>query len=258
MADDYHQRGGGSGRVGRLIRERAATQAAQDRRVAAATGMSVQTASAARQRVELRWDAQAGTNVIGRAIAAGVIGAGDRQAELARCLGEPGYQRGLEQRIADAGGFSALPPSQASPEAAAVAASQGRVSSRHRNPLAAAAMARTPRVAARAADPAPTLFATGDLPPFTASGIDPQVLLSVPWQVRHAVASAPSQAEAYQMLQDYSGADAEDAAALEHGGDWANEDYARRVREWEVAGLSEDQAYVALFGDDAAPGAGGA
>lgn len=228
-----------------------------DRRAAARLGITVAQARRGREDLDLRVSAAAGTNVIGRAIDAGVIRAGDRQGELARCMGEPGYQRGLEQRIADAGGFSALPPSASTSSVAAAAGRPAGVSSRHRNPLAAAAMARTPRVAARAADPAPTLFATGDLPPFTASGIDPQVLLSVPWQARHAIASAPSQAEAYQMLQDYSGPDAEDAAALEHGGDWANEDYARRVREWEVAGLSEDQAYVALFGDDAAP-AGGA
>jgi hypothetical protein len=42
---------------------------------------------------------------------------------------------------------------------------------------------------------APTLFAGGDLPPFTASGLDPEMLIGLPFAMRHAAASevAPGQ-----------------------------------------------------------------
>jgi hypothetical protein len=100
------------------------------------------------------------------------------------------------------------------------------------NPLVAQARAGDPR-AATTAVPAPTLFAGGDLPPFTASGLDPRMLLQVPWQARHPVAEASTVAQAYALVQRYSGPDAEDAAAFELGGHQGNRAYATRVHQWQ-------------------------
>jgi hypothetical protein len=88
--------------------------------------------------------------------------------------------------------------------------------------------------------PPPTLFSGGDLPPFTASGIDPQELLTVPWFARHAVAAIDSKDEARELIDVYSGPDGDVAArsdrADQHPGnhayqhrvnDWANEAHAR-------------------------------
>lgn len=54
--------------------------------------------------------------------------------------------------------------------------------------------------------PAPTLFTTGDLPLFTASGIDPALLNQLPWVARHAAAKAPA-AEATAIFEEYAAAD---------------------------------------------------
>lgn len=50
---------------------------------------------------------------------------------------------------------------------------------------------------------APTLFESGDLPPFTASGVDPKILASLPWKVRHAAAASPSTATVYKWLEQF-------------------------------------------------------
>lgn len=106
-----------------------------------------------------------------------------------------------------------------------------------RNPLLTAARIEHPERFARAARTAtrPTLVTAGDLPPFTASGLDPQLLLTVPWQARHAVASAPTTAAAYGIIAEdegFSHSDAAPWAAVQHGGDPANAAYAQRIREW--------------------------
>jgi hypothetical protein len=118
-----------------------------------------------------------------------------------------------------------------------------------RNPIVAAARQRDPRaaVAADARGPAPTLFAAGDLPPFTASGIDPNVLLQVPWQARQPIAAAPSTAEAYALVQRYSGADAEADALFSLGNLPANVDYQQRTQAWLAAGMTDDEVMAALF-----------
>ena len=130
-----------------------------------------------------------------------------------------------------------------------------------RNPVVAAAAARDVHAYTAAAAKAapPTLFAGGDLPPFTASGIDPAKLLSVPWQARHAIAAAPTTGEAYRLQQDYSGPGAEDIAALEQGEHPGNLDYQRRAEQWLVDGMSNDELYGGLFGQtrDAAEDAEG-
>ncbi|CAN5388049.1 hypothetical protein BH10ACT8_BH10ACT8_11230 [soil metagenome] len=115
-----------------------------------------------------------------------------------------------------------------------------------RNPLAEELMdASGGRIAASAVSSAPTLFNTGDVPSYTSSGIAPELLMNVPWQARHAVAAAPSQAEAYQMLERYSGPDgAVDAQMFaDHPG---NHEYAARVQAWQHSAMSDDQIFHSL------------
>jgi hypothetical protein len=116
-----------------------------------------------------------------------------------------------------------------------------------RNPLVdeASALPGGRRLVTNAAknDPSvPTLFASGDLPVFTASGVDPSALLSVPWYARHAVAAAPSRAEAFGLIEAYSGPDGDIAAKLEGTADHpGNLDYQGRVTEWLMRGETAAQ-----------------
>lgn len=119
------------------------------------------------------------------------------------------------------------------------------------------ALARTPSclAKARAAAPEPTLFGGGalDLPPFTASGIDPQALLQVPWQARHALASAGTPREAYAILNEFSGLGAEAAetvAVTAFGGHPGNAEYAQRVDQWVAEAMDPDTAYDRVFGEN--------
>ena len=88
---------------------------------------------------------------------------------------------------------------------------------------------------AEADGPAPTLFESGDLPDFTASGIDPQLLLKLPWQARHPVASAATQAVAYQLFAAYI--DNVDGARIDAvcTADDGIVDYVERVSMWLAA-----------------------
>ncbi len=81
--------------------------------------------------------------------------------------------------------------------------------------------------AQRAAFPAPKSEPAWELPPFTASGIDPKALLDVPAPVRPAMAAADTTAAAYALRERYRGIpDGEARAALardrsvscDHGG----------------------------------------
>ena len=91
----------------------------------------------------------------------------------------------------------------AAPSAAAAAASVAPTGDGYRrNPLVDDLARRNPAVysAASAEGPPPTLFVSGDLPPFCASGLDPAELLKVPWRARHALAAAPTIAAAYAIM----------------------------------------------------------
>lgn len=100
------------------------------------------------------------------------------------------------------------------------------------NPLVAHARAVDPGACAEADrhGPAPHLFAGGDLPPVTASGMDPRALLDVPPEARHALAAATG-AEALALHERYStpGATVSDYRVVGHAG-W--QDYGRRVSAW--------------------------
>ena len=124
------------------------------------------------------------------------------------------------------------------------------------NPLVDGHRTSNPTLTARASRnaPAPTLFPTGDLPAFTASGVDPQALLQVPWQARHAVARAATPAEAYALLDQYGGPGGELLIGDDMAGEPANREYERRVQNWIGAAMTEDEVMASLgyaAGDEA-------
>ena len=94
--------------------------------------------------------------------------------------------------------------------------------------LAAAAEQDRQRAAAhRAAFPAPKPEPAWELPPFTASGIDPRALLDVPAPIRPAMAAAETTAAAYALRERYRGMPDDDArtalardraVSCDHGG----------------------------------------
>lgn len=90
----------------------------------------------------------------------------------------------------------------------------------------------------------PSLFASGDVPVFCASGIDPVVLKGVPWQARHALATEPDRAKALQMYEELSGPDG-DIAAAEYANHPGNADYERRVVAWSSAGWDHQRTVEA-------------
>lgn len=87
--------------------------------------------------------------------------------------------------------------------------------------------------AALARSPLPTLFVTGDLPLFTASGMDPELLLQLPWVARHAAASA-SLSDANELFETYGAPTAEtwDASLMAFCLDPAVVGYENRMRAW--------------------------
>lgn len=122
----------------------------------------------------------------------------------------------------------------------------------------------------------PTLFASGDLPSYCASGMSPQVLASVPWPSRHPIAAAATMQEAQELLEAVSGPDGWLVSQMEHLGHPQNGDYRQRVSDWVMKGsaaagraeteraarvaasavptadsaeMTDDEMYDALFGD---------
>ncbi|NYG05720.1 hypothetical protein BJ986_000207 [Phycicoccus badiiscoriae] len=96
------------------------------------------------------------------------------------------------------------------------------------NPLVDGFTAKNPTIvkAALAERPAPTLFTNWDLPPFTASGVDPQFLMWLPFGCRHYAASEPRPAAVLQLIEE-SGRDPD--ASVDSDG---LNDYLRRVVDW--------------------------
>lgn len=111
-----------------------------------------------------------------------------------------------------------------------------QISSHARNPLVDDARQASGAYAAAAAEaPPPTLFASGDLPLFVASGAAPEMLLQLPWVIRHPAAVADAQTFA-RLLERYMGADGADCAAMDYGPtgqiDQGNQEYRHRVQMW--------------------------
>ncbi|GAB2661359.1 E3 binding domain-containing protein [Kribbella swartbergensis] len=107
----------------------------------------------------------------------------------------------------------------------------------------------------------PTFFASGNLPPVTASGWEPQNLAGVPWQIRHAAAATPSLPELFVLLETpvedaapMVGADDAVGNALGRGA-YGWQEYMTRVAAWRVALPPDRQELTAeewarLFGED--------
>lgn len=91
------------------------------------------------------------------------------------------------------------------------------------------------RSTAGAAGSAPTLFASGDLPPYTASGNPPSELLRLPWQLRHAAAKA-DQREWSRLFSEYADNPEADIAILYEPAacDPANDEYRARFAAWRM------------------------
>lgn len=103
-----------------------------------------------------------------------------------------------------------------------------------RNPLLDDAQQSIPAVVAAAraeGAPVPTLFMAGDLPVMMASGMDPALLLQLPWQARHAAAAADA-AGLSRMLEDYGRRDSSVMAEIDQGGHVGNRDYQQRMSKW--------------------------
>jgi hypothetical protein len=88
--------------------------------------------------------------------------------------------------------------------------------------------------------PAPTLFNSGDLPIYLASGADPTLLMRLPWWVRHPAASA-SAAGLAGALERFGGGRDEDwvDAQITYGGDSDNRAYRDRVYNWLIGNTPE-------------------
>ena len=82
--------------------------------------------------------------------------------------------------------------------------------------------------AARAEAPEPRLFGDSDLPLACASGVDPKVLLKLPWPLRHAAAAASTSQEFYRICELRN--DAAKVADAARGPE--NEGYRSEVSAW--------------------------
>ena len=86
-------------------------------------------------------------------------------------------------------------------------------------------------------DPAPTMFASGsgDLPVFTASGADPDLLRWVHWGARHTAAQTTNAGLVYALIE--ASAEGADPAWLQTPeGRRAYADYVGRMWRWAAAG----------------------
>jgi hypothetical protein len=91
----------------------------------------------------------------------------------------------------------------------------------------------------------PRLFGNADLPPFTASGLDPVHLARVPWPLRRPMAEAPTLAAAYQLQAKYE--DNPDMARVDLAHDLVNASYVEAFSNW-LAGTGRHPDDLALPG----------
>lgn len=80
--------------------------------------------------------------------------------------------------------------------------------------------------------PAPQMFAAGDLPASTASGLDPAALVGLPWRVKLAAAWAPTLADAHRLAEMYADADDAYFANADLANNPAVRDHLGEVEEW--------------------------
>jgi hypothetical protein len=106
--------------------------------------------------------------------------------------------------------------------------------------------------------PAPTMFALGDLPVITGSGLDPQVLLFVPWFLRHSAAIATNRSTVMVMIEEGATGDPDLDRLQNDGGREQLQAYFLRADEWVRAKPVEvvldsdiDQFIESAYGPDA-------
>lgn len=92
----------------------------------------------------------------------------------------------------------------------------------------------------------PTLFASGDLPVFLASGLDPKILARLPWRLRHYGALADGQT-LFKLVETYSGPDGQDKlhSSSLYGPELTREgntEYHERVSQWLYGTNLSDEA----------------
>jgi hypothetical protein len=107
------------------------------------------------------------------------------------------------------------------------------------NPLGQMMLALPAGQAASRFAPPPRMFqgGTADLPLFTASGIDPQLLMRAPFGQRHGLAAEPDPAKVHGLFEQYS---TQPDFYLDHEG---FEDAKTRLRTWaRTAGVAEEEA----------------
>jgi len=72
----------------------------------------------------------------------------------------------------------------------------------------------------------PTMFDSGDLPPFIASGVDPRFLANLPWRIRHAAAMETSSLTVLKWVEEFGH---DDTVDMPVAGQWQ---YINRFRDW--------------------------
>jgi hypothetical protein len=152
-------------------------------------------------------------------------------------------KRAADSRREDAGGQGARRVAASTAGRVAAATSSDLTGMYARNPLVAQTQVEQ-RVYASAVEAsggqAPTLFRGGDLPAFTASGVDPSLLLHLPWTARHAAAAQPDRAVVLDMFENLAGS-AGPVMAAEYEAHPGNKEYAERVIAWQQAGYDLEQ-----------------
>lgn len=84
-------------------------------------------------------------------------------------------------------------------------------------------------------EPAPEMFSSGTLPPFTSSGVEVELLCWIHWRMRHAAAATPDRALVYLMAE--AGEDGEAYTTPEGEAAWRG--YVSRVWRWAIAPASD-------------------
>jgi hypothetical protein len=83
----------------------------------------------------------------------------------------------------------------------------------------------------------PDFFVSGPIPPLTASGVDPALLVRIPWKLRHTAAMAEEPSTILGILEEIGGGFdiTDDDPTLSLAGVRAFDDYKNRVRDWAVS-----------------------
>lgn len=89
--------------------------------------------------------------------------------------------------------------------------------------------------AASKVGPPPSLFAEGDMPRATASGLDPAALRGLPWRAKVAAAWEPNRVDAFRIAQDYGTPDGDVMSRVELAGHPAVSRHINAVNAWAAA-----------------------